>query len=452
MSNIAPQGSNSHATFYQRYLIPKESKNIRYALQKAKECGGSDNLLCAHVLSVSCTIGAVAMSFFNMLSYLLRSPFRLLGNVVQFSPLRSLTDFAADLRDTCRSALFVPVGISLAVAGFCFPGAIFTCFAPEFDENIEEGLRETIDDLQEKKRGIQHLMGAQYDCKSREAQDLKEQVFVLKSWTEVLEGKKDVNATIQGEGVKKCTLLHLACKRRQEEFMRTLVEKGADLFLKDADGQTPLDILPSAWEDYDKNKLKSLMEEFSDLQNSQRRTAEEQYLAATDRDGLSWHDFTPSKLSSHVLMLESWTEVLEGKKDVNTTIQGEGVKKCTLLHLACKRKQKELVGALVEKGADLFLEDAGQTPLDIIRAWGDYDNKKLKNLIEEFSYQQHLQYLEADKRYRDATNTERLSWKDFTLSKVSLDSEPLQVKSSIENIKESVFSYLADLRLAPRVL
>ena len=130
-------GSN----IFQRHLIPPDSLNVRYVMQKAGEFGNRDNLFYAHVASVSMAIVAVALSFFNAFSYALRTPFNLVVNILSFSPVKMAEDLVGDLTGMAKSMVFVSLGVTFVVAGVLFPGAIFTHFAPEYSDCIEVRLK-----------------------------------------------------------------------------------------------------------------------------------------------------------------------------------------------------------------------------------------------------------------------------------------------------------------------
>ncbi len=148
MSAVAAKSNNTN--FIQRNLIPEESRNVRYVMQKAAYFGNSDNLLVAHLVSVAFVVMAVAMSAFNAVSYLLQAPIKVLLNIVQFNPLGVITDLVQDLGDVAKSLLFVSLGVTLFVVGFLIPGPIFNLFSPEYYEPLEVRLELQLEEANQK--------------------------------------------------------------------------------------------------------------------------------------------------------------------------------------------------------------------------------------------------------------------------------------------------------------
>ncbi|MBS0629937.1 MAG: hypothetical protein JSS30_06945 [Verrucomicrobia bacterium] len=167
MSAVAVE---SNTNFIQRNLIPEESRNVRYAMQKAAHFGSSSHPFVSHVVSVAFAVMAVVMSAFNAISYLLQAPIKILLNIVQFNPVAVFTDFAMDIGDLAKSLLFVSLGVTLVVAGFLFPGPIFNEFSPEYYEPLEVRLEQQLEqakakyeELEEKYHKLQELNARRLD-------------------------------------------------------------------------------------------------------------------------------------------------------------------------------------------------------------------------------------------------------------------------------------------------
>lgn len=139
---------------FQRHLIPPDSLNVRFVMQKAGEYGNSTNIFYAHVVSVGFAIVAVALSFFNAFSYALRTPFNILVNVLSFSPIQVVKDLAGDLTGVAKSMVFVSLGVTFVVAGVLFPQAIFTHFAPEYSDTVEVRLRNELEKERKEKQEL----------------------------------------------------------------------------------------------------------------------------------------------------------------------------------------------------------------------------------------------------------------------------------------------------------
>lgn len=183
MSSAGPAEIDSHYTFWQKSLIPAESVLVRSAMRQAAKWGGSDNFFYSHFLSVACAVCAVVFSFFNGLSYILQIPFKLVLNILRFSPLQAVIDPFLDLRSGSLSFLFVSFGITFIVAGTLFPGPIFTFFAPEYFDSKEEKLEHLNNQLQKENTALSGLnedrakkieSAAQYlDKQNKELESLK---------------------------------------------------------------------------------------------------------------------------------------------------------------------------------------------------------------------------------------------------------------------------------------
>lgn len=145
MSSSAPVGAKNNTNFIQRNLIPEDSRYVRYFMIKAADFGCSENLLFAHVVSVSCAVFAVALSAFNSISYLLQVPAKIILNIFRLNPIRAVTDFVGDLSDMAKSLLFVSLGVTLVAAGLFLPAAIFTHFCPEYYKSREERQEEELE-------------------------------------------------------------------------------------------------------------------------------------------------------------------------------------------------------------------------------------------------------------------------------------------------------------------
>lgn len=117
---------------------------VRYCMQKAGIYGSHSNFFYSHIVSVAFAAGAVAMSFFNTISYFLRAPFNIILNVVQFNPIGAVVGLISDCTNVIRSLVFVSLGVTFIVAGLLFPKAIFSHFAPEYYNDLETRLREEV--------------------------------------------------------------------------------------------------------------------------------------------------------------------------------------------------------------------------------------------------------------------------------------------------------------------
>lgn len=138
---VAPVAAKSEPNFFQKKLIPEESRNVRYLMIKAAYFSSSEHLFVAHFVSVTLAVAAVALSAINVLSYLLRIPIKILLNVVQFCPLRLFVDLAQDFVNVARSLLFVSLGVAIIVVGFLLPQPFFSSLAPEYYQSYAERLK-----------------------------------------------------------------------------------------------------------------------------------------------------------------------------------------------------------------------------------------------------------------------------------------------------------------------
>ncbi|MDN3505908.1 MAG: hypothetical protein P0S96_01610 [Simkaniaceae bacterium] len=148
MTSAAPAPTDSGANIFQKYLIPEESKWVRFSMLKAGEFANRSNFLLSHFLSVGCAVAAVAMSFFNTFSYLLQIPFEIPLKIVQFDPIGIATGITYDLMGVAKSIVFVSMGATFVVAGLIFPREIFTHFAPEHYLSLEARLSAEVASLQ----------------------------------------------------------------------------------------------------------------------------------------------------------------------------------------------------------------------------------------------------------------------------------------------------------------
>ena len=132
----------SEANIFQRHLIPEESRLVRYSMQQAGIYGSRTNVFYAHFVSVGFATTAVAMSFFNAISYFLQIPFRIVLKMVQFNPPGAAIALVEDATNVVKSLVFVSLGATFITAGLLSPKAIFTHFAPEYYDTLEERLKQ----------------------------------------------------------------------------------------------------------------------------------------------------------------------------------------------------------------------------------------------------------------------------------------------------------------------
>lgn len=140
----------SEANVFQKYLIPSESRYVRYCMQKAGIYGNRPNFFYSHIVSVAFAIAAVVMSFFNALSYFVRIPLSILLNIVQFEPIGVVIGLINDCTNVIRSLVFVALGVWFIVAGLLFPKPIFFYFAPEYCDSLETRLMDEVSVLKER--------------------------------------------------------------------------------------------------------------------------------------------------------------------------------------------------------------------------------------------------------------------------------------------------------------
>lgn len=184
----SPAAVSPEFDYIQRYLLPAESKSVRYCMQKASEMSEREDFVTRRLFSVPFVIASIALSFFNAISYLLQIPFIILLNVVRFAPLRLVTDPAIDLINVARSLLFVGMGIPLALAGLIFPKDVFSRFAPDAIEAGEERLVHENKNLQKR---IQELeVKIAQDKKLIDAQAALIQSNTKPTWWEKVFGAK----------------------------------------------------------------------------------------------------------------------------------------------------------------------------------------------------------------------------------------------------------------------
>lgn len=154
-TNVAAQTEQQNP--FQRYLIPQESRWVRFVMHQAGEFSRSDNPVTARALSVACAVAGVVLSLFNTISYLLQAPIRVLLNAVTFSPVSLAVNLIQDLKNTTLSFAFVSLGVTFITAGLLFPEPIFTNFAPEEEETLSSVLAKKEKDLEKKDENIERL-------------------------------------------------------------------------------------------------------------------------------------------------------------------------------------------------------------------------------------------------------------------------------------------------------
>lgn len=173
----------------QRHLLPQDSVAVRYCMDQASEMTKRGDFFTKRLFPLPFVVAAVALSFFNAISYLLQIPFITLLNVARLAPLRFLTDPFVCIINTARSALFVGLGFPLLIAGVVFPEAVFTRFAPDAivagegrlaHEN--KVLREQIANLEEKMHRQKLLMEAQAIIIQKNTETSRSVLEKLKFW------------------------------------------------------------------------------------------------------------------------------------------------------------------------------------------------------------------------------------------------------------------------------
>lgn len=144
--------------FIQRNLIPQESLYVRSSMNQAAKMGARDNFFTSRLYPLPFVVAALALSFFNTLSYLLQIPFEILLDVARFQPLRVLTDPVVGLINVARSFLFVGLAVPLIVSAALFPKDVLSRFAPDAiyagEERLlreNEQLKKKIEKLKEKR-------------------------------------------------------------------------------------------------------------------------------------------------------------------------------------------------------------------------------------------------------------------------------------------------------------
>lgn len=156
--SVDVQNSADDVNLFQRYLIPTESRWVRFTMMKASECAREGNIFTSRVYSVALAIGAVVMSFFNAVSYLFGMPFRFGLHIFHFDPFNAFVDLGEDVTAVLRSLVFVSLGVTFVVAGLLFPEAIFTHFAPEDEGNEKERLQQEIERLAEENKELEKML------------------------------------------------------------------------------------------------------------------------------------------------------------------------------------------------------------------------------------------------------------------------------------------------------
>lgn len=170
--------NNSEGNIFQKYLIPPDSKWTRVVMQKAGDYATKGNFVTSRVVCVSLTICAIAFSFFNMISYFLEAPIKILLNVVRFNPVDLVTDFIGDLVSIIRSWTFVGLGVTFVVAGLLFPQEIFAKFAPEYEISMQDQLvlyAERLEEAYGKKKEQEELASKDVSVATEHLQKLIEE-------------------------------------------------------------------------------------------------------------------------------------------------------------------------------------------------------------------------------------------------------------------------------------
>lgn len=134
--------STEAPNFFQLYFIPKESWKVRWLVQQAGGFAQSPHFPIRHFLSSACAAAAVALSFFNALSYLLQIPFKIPLNIVRFDPLRLVLDPFSDLGNCLRSFIFALFGTTYIFWGILMPETTFPFFAPPAEKLPEVVIEE----------------------------------------------------------------------------------------------------------------------------------------------------------------------------------------------------------------------------------------------------------------------------------------------------------------------
>ena len=158
-TNVAASTENAPNPF-QKHLIPSESRWVRYVMKKAGDYSRYDNFFTSRALSVACAIAGVVLSVFNIITYLLQAPIRVILNIVTFSPIKLTTDLVQDLVNGALSFAFVSLGVTFVIAGILFPEPIFTNFAPANEETLLGKLEQQEGELEEMKQTNEKLLRA----------------------------------------------------------------------------------------------------------------------------------------------------------------------------------------------------------------------------------------------------------------------------------------------------
>lgn len=174
--------------------------------------------------------------------------------------------------------------------------------------------------------------------------------------------RPDVNAR-DGDGY---TPLHRACQKDRQHVVQELIENGADCNALDANGGSSMHIAAS--NGY--SKVAQMLLEKSEGQSSATAHGVS-ILEVVDRSGI--------RPLHHAVLSDSLTTtqvLLDGGANPNSPV------KCSLgsvgphqdatpLHLASEKGNKKMIDQLVEKGADLTMQDgSGNTPLHIAVKYG----------------------------------------------------------------------------------
>lgn len=144
LANVDPDSNR-----FQKHLVPEKSSIVRSLLRRAGEWGKCDSMFYSRFLTVALVVGAIVLSLFNTISYLLEIPLKILLNVVHIYPKKLVEDFVVGITCALRSFLFVSFGITFLVAGVLFPKVVFSYFAPNTIETpltqlyfLKESLKE----------------------------------------------------------------------------------------------------------------------------------------------------------------------------------------------------------------------------------------------------------------------------------------------------------------------
>lgn len=145
-----------YSNLFQRYFIPTESEKVNWLVQKAGTYALSSDVFYKRVISVAYAIAAVALSFFNAISYLLQIPLKLPLNIVRFDLINFVLDPFKDLNSCLRSLLFVTFGMTYIAWGVLTPETAFPFFAPtpERGTNDVQELRNKISRLDKEREAL----------------------------------------------------------------------------------------------------------------------------------------------------------------------------------------------------------------------------------------------------------------------------------------------------------